>query len=237
MGDSNSQIGHVGSWIPQVFYDLIGRIVPGAILLISGFLLVAGWKDSVEELTKLLGKEEIPYSLVLLTGVLFSYLTGILLGGFGYFAWDVANKCVRERYRGKLPVEAVKPPSKDKPGSNVSYIYDAIQHYEPAAGARLAKLRAEQNMCRVLAIGFAILAIIHLCVNWRKQYFFLSVGLIVLSVISTIMFNRHLSIRAHTLMLNYWDLLQNDNKIRVTEHKETVETRDVDQSTKESRHD
>lgn len=162
MSEIEAKTSHISGLIPQVFYDLIGRIVPGAFLLFIGLLLIHGedWKQNIGGL---FGKPKIPYSLLVTLGLMFSYMTGILLGGIGCFVEKIIRRS-KEHFEifdrdGTLP--------KRKPNINrISYIYDVIQHYEPAAGARLAKLSAERNMCRVLIVGSVLLEIWHGVKDW-----------------------------------------------------------------------
>lgn len=43
--------------IPQVFYDLIARIVPGVILLLCTFLVYFGSEQAAQHTTTLMGKK------------------------------------------------------------------------------------------------------------------------------------------------------------------------------------
>lgn len=250
MSETEAKVSHIGGLIPQVFYDLIGRIVPGAFLLFIGFLLINGedWKQRISDLY---GELKISYSLSDTLGLLFSYMIGILLGGIGYFLeriirrrkeyiriifggighcakkissdWKRHNRISFKRignFKKRIfckKKEEIGTQDRDsilavkKPNINsISYIYDVIQYYEPAAGARLAKLIAERNMCRVLMVGSILLEIWHVL----KDKVFLDYWLcfFVFCFLSSYLFYTHLISRSRALVRNYRDIFARENK-------------------------
>lgn len=67
--------------IPQLFYDLIGRVIPGTTLFIIAFYVIQGHKDFLQTLES---GANLSFSIVV--AVLFaSYLIGALLGGVWFF--------------------------------------------------------------------------------------------------------------------------------------------------------
>ena len=198
MSKSETNASQIASLIPQVFYDLIGRIIPGAFLLVIGFLLVRK-ADFGDRITQLSSEMQIRYSLLLIMGILFSYMTGILLGGIGYFIEDILRK-IKEGDSLATKLD----------NDSISYWYDAIQHYDPAAGARLAKLSAEKNMCRVLIVGYVILIIVSFKINGEfSKYWFL---FYVASVICSALFYIHLICRSSQLVKNYRCIIKREGK-------------------------
>jgi hypothetical protein len=94
---------------------------------------------------------------VLFAGALLaSHLVGLLLGAIGF---AVARD--RPGTTGPLSTIEPSPPTEDGPGLRASYIYDFIHLRDAAAGGRLAKLRAEAHMCRVLIAGCIGLGVLH----------------------------------------------------------------------------
>ena len=76
----SSEMKEVASLVPQVFYDLIGRLVPGMALLSAAAVLLVdlGTGGSVPNLvTRMSG------TAAILLGIAFAYLTGALLGAIG----------------------------------------------------------------------------------------------------------------------------------------------------------
>src|SRR6266478_964898 len=71
------------STVPEIYYDIIARIVPGALILIA-----YKWKD----IDKGLGAG------MLTVGLLFSYILGLVLNLFAARFWD----CIYFKWRNKL---------------------------------------------------------------------------------------------------------------------------------------
>lgn len=132
--------------VPEIFYDLISRVVPGTILLPTLFfawfgpsrfhsLLHTWWTQPADDR---------PSGLFLLTLYLFAaYATGVLLRGLYY-----------------LVVRDLTPNLRNKRRRNKHYIdyhtYYNIKLALPDAGSRLAKLKAEVSMTGVLEAGFCL---------------------------------------------------------------------------------
>lgn len=204
MSKRETDASQIAGLVPQVFYDLIGRIAPGAFLLVMGFLLLHR-EDCECSVARLLWETKIPYSLLLLLGLLFSYMTGILLGGIGYFIEDILRK------RRFVILHKGEILSDSKPNiDSISYLYDAIQYYDPATGARLAKLSAEKNMCRVLIVGYVILIIVYFMINRMNFNYWLLLFLV--SAICSALFYVHLEVRSYNLINNYRYLLKREEK-------------------------
>src|SRR2546425_6337745 len=201
-----------GSWIPQVFYDLIGRVAPGAFLLLTGTALLVNPRVSVQVIKS---ADHIPTTILILLGLLMSYVLGTILGAvagtIGTILGAVAGAIKNGEWSsiervGSIKVEVVPLSSEVEtltPG-RISYMYDALQLYNPSAGARLAKLRAEQHMCRVLIAGGIVLgaayALIEQGALLSVKSLVVLVGLPVM-VLGAYFFYIHLAIRARRLLL------------------------------------
>src|SRR6185436_1465826 len=98
----------------------------------------------------------LPSEVMLLIGLLSSYLVSILLGAIGFYILD-------QEWNEEPPKLSFGwYPDRHDPYIVTSFMYDAIQHHDPQAGARLAKLSAERHMCNVLIVGFGALALAEL---------------------------------------------------------------------------
>jgi hypothetical protein len=97
-------------------------------------------------------------------------------------------------------------------------MYDAVQLHDPQAGARLAKLAAEQHMCRVLMVGYIALGLLqpglHIA-GTHSGTFWATIALFWVVVLSSWLFHRHLEIRATALLSNQWWSLELAKKTRV----------------------
>jgi len=194
----------IGSWIPQVFYDLIGRVAPGAFLLILSAVLLLD-PASASFLVVLLKEPHAPLALLLLSALVTAYIVGTLLGAIGFALWhgEWTRKAV-----AAVQLELPQDDDDDKPESGMAFKYDAVLLHEPAAGARLVKLRAEQHLCRVLAIGVFLLVPLYVWRSWpwRASDVGVLAGLALIAW-SAYLFYIHLEIRARRLLANYWFLL------------------------------
>jgi hypothetical protein len=206
-----------GSWIPQIFYDLIGRVVPGAFLLLIGPGLLVNPHVSVQVIKS---ADHIPTTILILLGLLMSYVLGTILGAvagtIGTLLVAVAGAIKNRKWSiervGSVKVEVVPLSSEVEtltPG-RISYMYDALQLYNPSAGARLAKLRAEQHMCRVLIAGGIVLEVAYALVEpgalLSAKSLVVLVGLAVM-VLGAYFFYIHLAIRGRRLLTNCWHLI------------------------------
>lgn len=150
----------------------------------------------------------LPYSLLFVGGVILSYLIGVVLGSV---AWAIQPR----EWKTRLSELKLELPDQSRPDSGISYMYDFIQHNDPPAGARLAKLRAERHMCCVFIIGFIILTVLHWDINWEnRQYLRLlpTTSLFVFVIVAMWLFHRHIEHRSRVLMLNYWHMLNEEKK-------------------------
>jgi membrane protein implicated in regulation of membrane protease activity len=120
--------------IPEVFFDVIGRVVPGALLLLGVVLIYQGPSTSLEALTRGLPEASTESVLVF---ALVGYFMSVLLEQFWTFSKRVEED---ERFRGSDP-------------------FLGIRERMPVEGARLLKLQAEKNLCEVLIPGLVILAV------------------------------------------------------------------------------
>ena len=125
-------------FLPQAFFDVIGRIIPGFIaLLLLSWCAPSAWQSVTEALARLTGTSTLPVWLLL--GI--SYVVGHLL--------SPATKQIQrmgERFPKKL----------DKPNSEK---YDWLRVNSTEAGGHCAKLRAEFTLYNSLAAVFFIFAV------------------------------------------------------------------------------
>jgi hypothetical protein len=194
----------IGNWVPQVFYDLIGRVIPGMFLLLLGAILLD--PESLKELCRFAFHDTpIPLLILVPLGLVVSYVTGTLLGAFGFAVWEVQW---RKKKVGSLRLD-VPEPTNDDPNSGISFKYDAVLLLEPSAGARMVKLRAERHFSRVIVVGTVILIGLYLAKNSAPsdaKAFGVLVGLGTMAW-AAYLFDVHLAIRTTTLLMNYWYLL------------------------------
>jgi hypothetical protein len=125
--------------IPQVFFDLIGRVVPGAIGIVAYLLLTNSTWSSF--LSRIMGPSFAGDKSQLVTAIVFlcaSYVVGQLL--------SPGAKLVQRIGEWKV----LKPKPKEDGA------YDWLRLHHPEAGASCAKIRAEFTMHNGLALVLLI---------------------------------------------------------------------------------
>lgn len=152
-----------GKLVPQIFYDILTRFVPGAVLLCSWivFLGAEDWRRLLDSLLggNLQGDNALPVSMIAL--LFLSFLVGYLLA-----------PCTRavQRLNEALPLVSRATARRwfaNDPEAEPRY--DWLRAHQPAAGALCAKIRAEYTMYYALSAAFlavAVMAAIGGAVTW-----------------------------------------------------------------------
>jgi hypothetical protein len=209
--DVAEKVTTMGSWIPQLFYDLIGRVTPGAAITLCLLTLPLDGAKAKAVLTFVFVESRVPSAFIAVVGLFGCYLIGTLLGAIGFFVdgreWRVARL---------EPSDSVPPDMADE-SLRTAYMYDAIQFHDPRAGARLAKMRAEEHMCRVLLVGFVMMLVAHIILNFRAAgsvVFWSVLGAYAGTLLSAYLFYKHLDIRTTRLLCNQWHILGLGHKVQ-----------------------
>lgn len=125
--------------IPQVFFDLIGRVIPGGVFIIAYLLLFD--KTWGQMISQIFGKSNSKDDVTALTILIFigaSYTVGQLLSPAAKFIQRLGEK------------DIFKPEPSEKGA------YDFLRMHHPDAGALCAKIRAEFTMFNGLVVVFAL---------------------------------------------------------------------------------
>ncbi len=171
-------------FIPQLFYDIIARMVPGAVLLILMSMLIYGPLEGLLVATTWSkvdsARANVSGWIVFPCNVLASYVTGALLGGLWFrwlyplrwkgdgnsipaflgFAGDGDQRIETffwTTFGGENVWYGPQLLSKMSLTERIAFMYDYLSVYHPTSAARLAKLRAEQHMAGVFVIGLGLL--------------------------------------------------------------------------------
>ena len=213
------------SLIPQLFYDLIGRVIPGATLLIYALIIFQGPEEAAKHLTSWSlyvaeagapSYKDLPTTMILLGNLLASYVIGALLGSL----WNLISFiAVGQKHKERILEAFDTTPSGlrqidlEKKGyiDKIAFIYDYIHLRYPKAGARMAKLRAEQLMCGSISIGAVLNGLVYFVytVFFKKDQYsgrgllFIEVALILIAS-TGILLTRHLERRCGNAMIDYW---------------------------------
>ncbi len=178
-----SEASGIGSWVPQFFYDLIARLVPGAIALGSVILAARGPRACWADVSGWMGKPSI--TLLILGVGMVAYVIGILSSGFWKLPtyWKVFRSTVQRDWKDvkgargffvflvRFPFSVFA--GRGTHGGEFAKKYDRIKFYSPATGARLSKLSAELSMARTLQFGWSVaLGISFVMLYWTKDQWF-----------------------------------------------------------------
>lgn len=164
--------------IPELYYDIIARVTPGAIIVFSFIIL----KYSFIIKIKIINLKDIATGFVLLVLIIFfiiSYSVGMLIHAISqhllriFFIEKYAWKKIKESDAFidlivNIPnIYANKDEIKKKPQKFDRYIHDYIKTKNHTLGPILAKARAEAYFCSSLLAGFFILLLAEILHPWQ----------------------------------------------------------------------
>lgn len=191
--DEKSSFSEIASVVPQIFYDIIARIIPGIILifLFSAVFDVNKIKSYIDLFT--------PIFSGLLTGCVAAYFISTVLG---------------QLYNSVM--ELVRKPDYDNI-KNISYMYDFIKHKDPVTGARITKLKAENEMTKVLIAGFFLIVLVNSFgltrnINHTANYIILSISLP--GLIGSIEGSRYFNKRIKSALENCYEVLDGPPELK-----------------------
>ena len=126
---------NIGSWVPQLFYDLIARVIPGFGICVSFLLFFEISNPITINYKEIFLSANCPTTFIILAGISISYICGFVFRGIYCLICFIAGITtdIKDEY--------------------VLY-YDRIKLENESAGSRLSKLRAEIHMCTVLETGW-----------------------------------------------------------------------------------
>src|SRR5688572_26678728 len=128
----------IGTFVPQAFYDLIGRVLPGSLMLLSAAGLFLDHGKIRELVVASASSTTFPTTLVVLAAVGTSYMLGALVGGFAVWIEDkgMARRSKPRSHdfiRAQLPPDAASPArveggeAEARTPGQVALMYDFVQ--------------------------------------------------------------------------------------------------------------
>jgi hypothetical protein len=225
---------NLGQIVPQIVYDLIGRIIPGLSLLGTSYFL---WSSDIQRLKLAFFTDYKPSELALsLILLLLAYILSLGLEGLWrllcsrWFQKLVDQPSAEEAREGVVADFTLVDKSFNRfdyrfPG--IPVIYDIIRLLEPAAGARLVKLRAELQLCRIFMLGWSIMfAAILLDFTIRTSSEARRSAALVLPIIVVAFLAEYkkLQVRTAWSIYNHWLLLVNPGVGILTENRSRVQS-------------
>jgi hypothetical protein len=197
---ASSNFSAVAEIVPQVSYEIIGRIIPGIVVILSFIVVAMGPVQALIYLdrTVIYPNPAMNGWAVALLMLIAAYIIAIIMNGISQIPVSV------RRHRKKLRQSDLKEPS-------TSMKFDEVNQKLPKAGAWLTKLYAEENMTQVLIIGWVISAIINICymvTPFSMERMWLEAGLIA-SAVGAVMVRRSVVATREDSLNNLWALLHN----------------------------
>ena len=147
----------LGKLIPQVFFDILARFVPGA-LIFGAWIVFLGEDEWSRLLDALLGGYLSSDNALASMSLVFLFLSFLS----GYVLAPVAKLVQRINERFLI-----------KKDDDVGHMYDSLRAHKPDAGALCAKIRAEFTMHNALSVVFIVIAMMttrsHLITTTRSH--------------------------------------------------------------------
>lgn len=201
---AKSEISAITEVVPQISYDIIGRIIPGVTVIVSLIVAFAGPTAAFAMLDKWVFRADPPMSgwaALLLVGT--AYVLGVVLDGM----WDLPSIVPRLRER------------RDREAYRGSLQLDAVALRSQPVGARHTKLRAEISQAQALIAGWSVCAVINLgfLVTHRSVGRLCVEALLALGVLGAALFRRVIDRSLRSSLINHWLLLDCDKLLASTE--------------------
>jgi FMN phosphatase YigB (HAD superfamily) len=145
MADKGTSLGEIVKTIPQVDFDIIGRLTPGIVVIGSILFAVTG-PDSFWIGVKSFSVWPIPATVFIaftILVVLVSCTLAVLLRGAyaSLMMWIFSEKRKKYKYWDN---------------KDFCWKYENVRYNNPAAGSRITKLKAQVHMAETLLAGFSI---------------------------------------------------------------------------------
>ena len=154
---ADSDLGAIAEVVPQISYDILGRIVPGSVVLVSLWVAAQGPDDAVAEVERTLaGASPGPGIWAALLWTALAYVLAIVLNGI----WQFPG-CWRRWRCASRPKPYPVDPTFEIAHPSFALKFEIVNQKLPKSGAWFTKLHAEMNLARVLAMGWIIAAAIN----------------------------------------------------------------------------
>jgi hypothetical protein len=147
MADDTSNISALGATIPQLFFDIIAWLIPGAFAIMTFSLAAVGpeklW-DLGRDLGHLPSENYPPVILIIGLGTVVSYVFAIILNGLWYVLEWICKRLSKKTSGGSRQ-KAEKPPGDSQQKDELRSLYHAIKqkslervmHFAPSASQRV----------------------------------------------------------------------------------------------------
>ncbi len=193
---ANSGFSAIAELVPQVSYEIVGRVIPGTVVIFSLVVAAMGPTQAAIYLDKAVIHPDPALSgWAVALMIIVAYSLAFVLDG----VWQI----VCEHRRGEKPCQP------DLRAPSTSLKFEAVNQTFPKAGAWLTKLYAEGNATQVLIIGWAVSATIniyYLVTTFSAERLWLEVGLIA-GIIGVLAARKSIATARDGSLENLWVLL------------------------------
>jgi hypothetical protein len=147
----------MASLIPQVFFDIIARVIPGVVLLAIFSLVYLGFDEYWNMFKEWLGpsdsqKSQLPSAIILFSlSFVAAYIFSIVLWGIRYGIHLLVWK-----NRGDVDFETGIKFDEKYPKEKYYEDYCIVKKSIPEAGTRITKIKAEIHMTMTFSTGIAL---------------------------------------------------------------------------------
>lgn len=150
-------IKNPSAWVPQLYFDLIARVIPGAFLLLIYLLTIRQdiakkfFFGQVNEMG--FAESFLSLTLVLIAGLFVSYVVSVLLWGMLHSVIEVLSRLAKNRFDSETLIN-INP-------KDLAKKYESIKQSDNLGGSRITKLKAEIHMASTLIAGTLVLMVFY----------------------------------------------------------------------------
>jgi hypothetical protein len=205
---TDSGFSTIAEVVPQVSYEIVGRIIPGIIVILSLVVVAMGPTQAVIYLDEAVIHPDPALSVwAVVLMIIAAYILAFVLDG----VWQIPS-CVRRQGEKRHQPDFQTP--------STSLKFDVVNQELPKAGAWLTKLYAETNTTQVLIIGWVVNAAINiyfLVTAFSIERLWLEIGFIAGTIGAVAVRNSITTTRDDSLE-NLWVLLQERTSVEQAEN-------------------
>ncbi len=164
--EENKKSTDFGTWIPQLFYDVIARIIPGFFVLLILLINIVDADQFITYFQKILFVDQsyhLSSNLLILFGIGISYVFAIVLRAISWTVFHPINKRkgakVDNEYgtiSTEIPLSELALLNSNFKTNEAALRYDFIKLNDTVNGNRITKLKAEEQMSSILFVGSII---------------------------------------------------------------------------------
>ena len=211
---SQPDLSALNEVVPHISHDIIGRIIPGVIVIFSLIVTILGPAQALAQVDAWVIHPDAPLSIwAVVLFVVAGYVMAVILTSI----WYILKPLFRPSKKKSRDADKEYQPNLANPPFALQY--DAIREKSPQAGARIVKLSAEMSLGQVLAVGWSICAVISvyfLITSFSLDRLWLGVVFIV-GILASLAFRNQIADLQRKSVKDHWLILHCDQWLRSTQ--------------------